>query len=233
MLIYSNASHRAVSSTSGLSRSCVVTTSPSQPCYLRPPNPVPVPPATPACNQSTARASSALPTCTRTVPAHASDARCRPRPCRRWRSSGGTICPPTPTWPAIVCLLSVGIFYFSFNLKTAKEWVHILYKIHIYIWNINMHSVLSSTIIWYRSDVTFFFFFCILSHFYVGSMFLMSSLHWTRSCAFSPDNSISAKSLRELSVEDGLMSPFYQNTATSSINCSPLPVRDLLRSEPQ
>ena len=35
------------------------------------------------------------------------------------------------------------------------------------------------------------FFFRILSHFYVGSMFLTRRLHLARSCASSPDNSLS------------------------------------------
>ena len=45
----------------------------------------------------------------------------------------------------------------------------------------------------------FFFFFRILSHFYVGSMCLMRRLHWTWSCASSPDSSLSDKSFLMLS----------------------------------
>ena len=45
----------------------------------------------------------------------------------------------------------------------------------------------------------FFFFFRILSHFYVVSMFLMRCLHLARSCASSPDNSLSDKSFLVLS----------------------------------
>ena len=44
-----------------------------------------------------------------------------------------------------------------------------------------------------------FFFFCILSYFYVGSMFLMRHLHFARSCASSHDNSLSDKSFLMLS----------------------------------
>ena len=40
---------------------------------------------------------------------------------------------------------------------------------------------------WYFS----FFFFCVVSHFYVGSMCLMRCLRLTRSCATSPDSSLS------------------------------------------
>ena len=39
-----------------------------------------------------------------------------------------------------------------------------------------------------------FFFFSIFSHFHVGSMCLMRRLHLARSCASSPDNSLSDKS---------------------------------------
>ena len=46
---------------------------------------------------------------------------------------------------------------------------------------------------------TSIFFFRFLSHFYVGSMFLMRCLHLTRSCASSPDNSLSDKSFLMLS----------------------------------
>ena len=45
----------------------------------------------------------------------------------------------------------------------------------------------------------FFFFFHILSHFYVGSMCLMRRLHLARSCASSIDNSLSDKSFLMLS----------------------------------
>ena len=41
---------------------------------------------------------------------------------------------------------------------------------------------------------TVFFFFHILSIFYVWSMFLMSRLRWTRSCASSPESSLSPTS---------------------------------------
>ena len=44
-----------------------------------------------------------------------------------------------------------------------------------------------------------FSFLRIRSHFYVGSMFLMRRLHWTRSCASSPDNSLSDESFLMLS----------------------------------
>ena len=43
---------------------------------------------------------------------------------------------------------------------------------------------------------TQFYFF---SHFYMGSMHVIECLHWTRSCASSPDNSLSDKSFLMLS----------------------------------
>ena len=48
-------------------------------------------------------------------------------------------------------------------------------------------------------DEFFLTFFCIFSHFCVGSMCLMRRLHLTRSCASSPDSSISNKSFLMLS----------------------------------
>ena len=47
--------------------------------------------------------------------------------------------------------------------------------------------------------IRFHFFFRILSNVYVGSMFRMRRLHLTRSCASSPDNSLSEKSFLMLS----------------------------------
>ena len=46
---------------------------------------------------------------------------------------------------------------------------------------------------------TVFFFFFIFSHFYVGSMCLVRRLHLGRSCASSPENSLSDKSFLMLS----------------------------------
>ena len=43
------------------------------------------------------------------------------------------------------------------------------------------------------------FFFRIFSHFYIGSIMFMRRIHWTRSCAPSPDNSLSDKSFLMLS----------------------------------
>ena len=45
-----------------------------------------------------------------------------------------------------------------------------------------------------RQYVVVVFFFCIFSHFYVGSMCLVKRLHLGRSCAYSLDNSLSHKS---------------------------------------
>ena len=48
--------------------------------------------------------------------------------------------------------------------------------------------------------MTFFFFFFIFSHFYVGSMCLVRRLHLDRSCASSSDNPLSDKSFLMLSI---------------------------------
>ena len=49
------------------------------------------------------------------------------------------------------------------------------------------------------------YFFCILSHFYVGSMCLMRRLYLARSCASSPDNSLCDKSFLMLSNTSALV----------------------------
>ena len=53
---------------------------------------------------------------------------------------------------------------------------------------------------WFATKaVVFIFFFFIFSHFHVGSMCLVRRLHLGRSCASSPDNSLSDKSFLMLS----------------------------------
>ena len=71
------------------------------------------------------------------------------------------------------------------------------------------------------SCIIIFFFFRILSHFYVGSMFLMRRFHLTRFCASSPDSFLSNKSFLMLSnhLEFRSSSPSFPAPPSPSLSC--------------
>ena len=72
----------------------------------------------------------------------------------------------------------------------------------------------------YKTE-TVFVFFCILSHFYVGPMFLIRRLHLTRSSTISPHNSLSDKSFLMLSnhLHFGLPILLFPSHPSPSLSC--------------